>query len=256
MPKILIWDTEISPAIVAGYGNKWDFKYIKEIQPQQLMCYAYKYLGEDETHFVSMHDYKDQKALVQSLANILNEADITIAHNGINFDDRMANTFFITNGIDRPSPSKSVDTLRVARRKFRFPSNSLNDLGEYLGVGSKSEVTYGDIWSEFIEGDEEAAELMKTYNVQDVDLLEKVYLKMRPYIDNHPNMGVYLQTPGVCAHCGSKELQSRGVAPRVNGNVKQWWCNTLKGGCGTWNYERYVQESIPKEERSSMVSGR
>ena len=256
-PKILIWDTEISPAIVAGYGNKWDFKYVKELEPQKLMCYAYKYLGDDETHFVSMHEYETEKELIQSLATLLDEADITVAHNGINFDDKMANTFFITNGIDRPSPSKSIDTLRVARRKFRFPSNSLDDLGNYLGLGGKAGTTYGSIWESFISGDAEAAELMRQYNERDVELLEAIYNKFLPYIDNHPNMGVYMQRPGVCAHCGaSDKLQSRGIAPRVNGDVRQWWCNTKKDGCGSWTYERYVTDSLPKEARSSLVSAR
>ena len=204
--------------------------------------------------FVSMHDFETQQQLVQSLADLLDEADISIAHNGINFDDRMANTFFITNGVDRPSPRKSIDTLRVARRKFRFPSNSLDDLGEYLGLGGKAETTYGSIWEDFISGDAEAAELMRRYNERDVELLEDIYLKLRPYIDNHPNMGQYLQKPGICPTCAKENtLIKRGTADRVNGPVQQWHCKPARGGCGTWAYERYVQESIPKDERSSLV---
>lgn len=256
-PKVVLWDTEVSPAIVAGYGNKWDFRYVKELEPQKLMCYAYKYLGEESVKFVSMHDFETQAELIQSLADLLDEADITVAHNGINFDDKMANTFFITNGIDKPSPSKSIDTLRIARRKFRFPSNSLNDLGEYLGLGGKAETTYGSIWQSFIAGDPEAAELMETYNARDVELLEAIYKRFLPYIDNHPNMGLYLQKPNVCPCCGKEDtLQKRGVVQRVNGPVQQFWCNTGKGGCGSWPKERYVEKdnSIPKEERSNRVS--
>ena len=258
-PKVVVWDTEVSPAIVAGYGNKWDFRYVKEIEPQKLMCYAYKYLGEESVKFVSMHDFESQVELVKSLADLLNEVDISIAHNGINFDDKMANTFFITNGVDRPSPRKSIDTLRVARRQFRFPSNGLDDLGEYLGLGGKAETTYGSIWEDFISGDAEAGRLMQVYNERDVELLEQIYLKFLPYIDNHPNMGVYMQKPGVCAHCGRDDaLIRRGEAERVNGPVVQWYCKPKRGGCGTWSYERYVQKenSIPKEERSSLVSGK
>ena len=260
-PKTLIWDTEISPAIVAGYGNKWDFKYVKEVEPQKLMCYAYKYLGEEAVTFVSMHEFETQKELVQSLADLLDSADISVAHNGVGFDDRMANTFFITNGVDRPSPRKSVDTLRVARRQFRFPSNSLNDLGSYLGLGGKAETTYGHIWESYLAGDEEASELMRKYNERDVELLEQIYLKMLPYIDNHPNMGVYMQQPGVCPHCGEADyLQKRGDALRVNGKVKQWFCvkdeDRGKNGCGSWSYERYVEDSLPKKERSTLVSGK
>ena len=257
-PKVVVWDTEVSPAIVAGYGNKWDFRYVKEIEPQRLMCYAYKYLGEKSVKFVSMHDFDSQQQLVQSLADLLNGADISIAHNGVNFDDKMANTLFITNGVDRPSPRKSIDTLRIARRQFRFPSNSLDDLGKYLGLGGKAETTYGSIWEDFISGDPEAQELMRLYNERDVELLEKIYEKFLPYIDNHPNMGIYMQKPGVCCNCGKENtLIRRGTGERVNGPVIQWYCKPKRGGCGKWNYERYAQKEnvIPKSERSNLVSG-
>ena len=82
--------------------RKIDAALFKELEPQKLMCYAYKYLGEESVKFVSMHDFETQAELIQSLADLLDEADITVAHNGINFDDKMANTFFITNGIDIP----------------------------------------------------------------------------------------------------------------------------------------------------------
>ena len=233
-PRIILWDTEVSTAIVKGYGNKWDFRYVKEVQPQFLMSYSYKELDEKKVNFVHMHEFKSQKEFVQSLADLLNSADITIAHNGINFDDKMANTFFIRNGVDKPSPAKSVDTLRVARRAFKFPSNSLGDLGNYLGLGTKVSVGYSELEDRFIEGDKKAIKEMKAYNDQDVLLLEKIYKVFLPYINNHPNMGVYMREEGVCPHCGKKNLQSRGEAYRVTGSVWQWFCKD----CKSWSYDR------------------
>lgn len=233
-PKTIIWDTEVSTALVRGYGNKWDFRYVKEVRPQELMSYSWKELGSKTVHFVHMHKFKNQHDFVKSLADLLNSADITIAHNGINFDDKMANTFFIRNGIDRPSPSKSIDTLRVARRKFKFPSNSLGDLGEYLGLGGKESVAYSELEDKFLEGNKKAIKLMKKYNDRDVTLLEAIYKKLLPYIDNHPNMGVYMREEGVCAHCGSTNLNRRGEAYRVTGSVVQWFCKD----CKSWSYDR------------------
>lgn len=252
--KIILWDTEVSTATVKGYGNKWDFRYVKEVSPQQLMCYSWKERGSKTINFVSMHDFKTQKELVQSLADLLDSADITVAHNGINFDDKMANTFFVMNGVQVPSPRKSVDTLKVARRKFRFPSNSLADLCKYLKLPNKLSVGYSELEDKFIAGDKKAQKEMKAYNNQDIISLEAIYDKFLPYMDNHPNMGVYMQEPNVCAKCGGKELQRRGVGYRVNGEVIQWWCNTKKGGCGGWNYQRYMEDPLAKEQRSSMVN--
>ena len=232
-PKVLIWDTEVSTSIVRGYGNKWDYKVVEELQPQRLMSYSYKWLGGG-VHFKHMHQYEDEVEFVQSLADLLNEADIAVAHNGAGFDNRIANTIFLRNGIDKPSPYKTVDTLRVARRKFRFPSNSLGDLGEYLNLGSKVSVGYKDLETDFLKGDKKAIRQMKKYNNQDVLLLEKIYKKLLPYIDNHPNMGNYMREAGVCPHCGGKDLQSRGVSYRIAGEVKQWFCNS----CKSWSYDR------------------
>jgi len=233
-PRIILWDTEVSAAIVKGYGNKWDFRYVKELQPQFLMSYSWKELDEKKIHFVHMHQFKNQKEFVQSLSELLNSADITVAHNGINFDDKMANTFFIKNGVDRPSPSKSVDTLRVARRKFKFPSNSLGDLGQYLGLGEKVDVGYMKLEDAFIAGEAKAIKEMKKYNDQDVRLLEAIYRVFLPYTDNHPNMGVYMREEGVCPHCGGSSLQSRGESYRVTGSVKQYFCKD----CKSWSYDR------------------
>lgn len=138
------------------------------------------------------------------------------------------------NSITEVRSDKSVDTLRVARRKFRFPSNSLGDLGEYLNLGSKVSVGYKDLETDFLKGDKKAIRQMKKYNNQDALLLEKIYKKLLPYIDNHPNMGNYMREAGVCPHCGGKDLQSRGVSYRIAGEVKQWFCNS----CKSWSYDR------------------
>ena len=67
-PKILLYDTEVSREIVAGYGNKYEFRAVKTIRHQELMCFAYKWLGENKVHYLSRHDFKTHKELVQALA--------------------------------------------------------------------------------------------------------------------------------------------------------------------------------------------
>jgi DNA-directed RNA polymerase subunit RPC12/RpoP len=46
---------------------------------------------------------------------------------------------------------------------------------------------------------------MLNYNKHDVIGLEQLYLKLRPYIKNHPNLGVLLDED-VCPNCGSYDL--------------------------------------------------
>ena len=229
--KILLYDIEVSRDVVEGYGNKWEFKVVKTVRHQELMCFAYKWLGTSKIHYVSRHDFDDYSSFVAALRDILDEADITIAHNGNRFDNKMANRFFIKEGFGPVSPYKSIDTLQVARSTFKFQSNGLNDLGEYLGLGKKENIGYADLEDEFMNNPSKKVEsLMRKYNIQDVVLLEKLYMKLLPYIKNHPNIGDITQLDGVCPKCGSKELEKRGFNTRRSGKVQRYQCM----GCGGW----------------------
>lgn len=232
MAKILLYDLEVSRSLVEGYGNRWDFKVIKFIRPQQLMCYSWKELGEKNIHFVSRHDFKTYHEFVKSLRDLLDSADVTIAHNGGSFDDKMANRFFVTEGLTPPKPRKTIDTKREAQRWFRFESNKLDDLGQFLGVGRKEEIGYSDLEDDFMSDNpsRNTVKLMKKYNNQDVLLLEEIYYIIRPYMQNHPNMGDIEQINGVCPKCLSKDLKLEGTHARRNGRVQSYSC----GNCGGW----------------------
>ena len=58
-----------------------------------------------------------------------------------------------------------------------------------------------------MNGNKEALGNMLNYNERDVVGLEQVYLKLRPYIKNHPNLGV-LMDDNVCPTCGSKNIKA------------------------------------------------
>jgi hypothetical protein len=76
---------------------------------------------------------------------------------------------------------KSVDTLKIARYKHNFPSNRLDDIGEYLNLGRKIKVDF-KLWDRVIlEKSEEALDDMVTYCEQDVLLLEKIYNKLTKF---------------------------------------------------------------------------
>lgn len=247
-PKtLLFYDLEVSRAIAEGYGSKWEFKVVKFIRPQLLMCYAYKWLGDKKPTFVSMHDFKTYKQFVQSLSDLLSSAPIAVAHNAVRFDNKMSNTFFITEDITPPSPFKTIDTLQVARSAFKFPSNSLNDLADYLGLGKKEQVTYAELEDDFMtkRPSGRVLRLMKRYNNKDVELLEKVYLKIRPYIKNHPNMAVYTGDAFACPGCGTADkLQRRGTRTNGLGTYQEWYCKH----CDKYPSQRISDKTAIKPE--------
>ena len=57
-----------------------------------------------------------------------------------------------------------------------------------------------------MEGDKEALNYMLKYNKKDVTILEEIYLKLRPWIKNHPNMGNLAGDKEACASCGSSNI--------------------------------------------------
>lgn len=246
--KILLWDTEVSRSVVEGYGTKWEYKVVKVVRPQKLMCYAYKWLNDGKTKFVSMHDFDSYHAFVQSLADLLSEADITIAHNGDNFDNKMSNTFFIQEGIRPPSPRKSIDTVKVARSVFKFPSNSLRDLGESLGLGTKEKITYADLEDDFMSSNPSryTKRMMSKYTRTDVDLLERIYLTLRPYMKSHPNLSAYRNGAFCCTYCGSSSLRVNKHRTFNTGTYLYYLCNN----CGHYPRERLADKEY---DRAALV---
>lgn len=242
--KILLFDIENSPIVTWA----WDIHgepmhsttFVKE--DWYVMCWSAKWLGEKKVYSYALPDFKYDhrnpcdKKILEKLWDILDEADVVIAHNGFAFDRRKANARFIQHGMPPPSPYKMIDTLKVARSTFMFTSNKLGDLGHYLGVGSKVETGGFDLWKDCMNGCSKAWKKMVRYCKNDVVLLEKIYLKLRPYIKNHPNQNVYNQTIENCPKCGSDNIIKRGLSYNLTGPKQRYQCKD----CGGWATEGKV----------------
>jgi hypothetical protein len=150
-----------------------------------------------------------------------------VAHYGDSFDQKKARARFAAHGFDPPAPAVTVDTQKVAKKYFRFTSNKLGDLGEYLGLGSKAKHAGFDMWLGCMNGDPKAWREMIKYNKQDVVLLEKVYNKLKPWMDNHPNLSM-LQSYRGCPSCGSIVTRKKGVRATHRMLKQQWQCKECK----------------------------
>lgn len=230
--KLLFYDIEVCRDVVEGYGNKWDFKVVKWVRHQQLMCYSYKWKGDKKPTFVYRHQFSTMKEFLTSLRDLQTEADIVVAHNGKKFDDKMMNRFYIKNDVDLPSPFFSVDTCQVARSRYKFHSNSLNELSDYLELGHKENITYKDLEDDFMSDSPstKTISLMKKYNNMDVELLEKLYYKLLPGIANHPNMARLMNVHDACPQCGAGEdnIGREKYRPTKMGLFMQYKCRICK----------------------------
>lgn len=241
MSKILIYDIETSPNLGFIWG-KYEQDVIEYVSEWHMLCFAYRWLGENKTHVVALPDFglykKDPSndlELIKVLYSLFDEADVLIAHNGDRFDQKKSQARFIYHGMTPPSPYKQVDTLKVAKQHFSFNSNKLDDLGQHLGLGRK--VTTGGfaLWKGCMDGNMKAWEKMKKYNKQDVVLLEKVYKKMLPWITNHPSLALMDGRPSSCPRCGSSKIHRSGkkVYTKVS-SAQRYRCYD----CGGWLQDR------------------
>ena len=251
--KVLFYDLEVSPRQAWVY-DFYETNVIEEIRPQYLLAVSWKWLGDKEAHCLTIYDESgvdryDDTPLVTKLWNLLDEANIVCAFNGKRFDCKMANTFFMRHNMSPPSPYKQIDPLQTAKGKFRFGCNKLDFLGQFMKVGRKTEETYKDCWKKLLEGNDkerkQASKIMNIYCKNDSELLEKVYLKMLPWIDNHPNMALYAENECICPKCGNrsdfKVKSYRRTGVQVN--AIQYQCK---------HCHSYVTRKLEKEERDTL----
>ena len=154
----------------------------------------------------------------------------------------------IKHGISPYKTVKTVDTLKIARR-LGFPSNKLDSLASFLGIGRKVQHQGINLWKGCIQGEETALTDMLEYNIQDVDLLEKVYLKLRAYDTAPPNIGkLYNEEVSRCPVCGSTDLVTTGNLVHTPVSAyEEVVCNC----CGHRSRKRKIVNS--KEARSNVL---
>lgn len=242
--RTLLIDLETFPHLAAVWGMfKENIPLDRLIESGYTACWSAKWLGEDDIYFDSVHR-NDASQMVRNAHDLLDEADAVIHYNGRKFDIPTLNKEFLNYGLAPPSPYKQIDLLETARKQFRFASNKLDYVAQFLGVGQKTKHRGYDLWKGCMDGDEECWKEMEEYNCQDVVLLEKLYHRLLPWIARHPNVGLYnLEKDQLgCVNCGSHKLQRRGYAHTQVGIYPRYQCTD----CGTWNRGRLLEKQFDR----------
>jgi uncharacterized protein YprB with RNaseH-like and TPR domain len=234
----ILFDIETSALVSRTWGTV-DQSVIKVVKDWKILCFSYKKLGEKKTFVESLRN-QTEKSLIKKLHSVLDEADVVIAHNGNRFDIRKVNAKFVEYGLPPTPDYHKIDTLKVARKYFAFTSNRLDDLGKLLGVGEKVKHPGFEMWEGCERGEAKWFDLMEKYNRQDVNLLEKVYYKLYPWVRNHPNVNVIDNKENSCPNCGSENLQRRGYGFTRTGKYQRFQCKE----CGAWSRGRNTVTNV------------
>ena len=211
-PKALFYDIETLPNISAHFGS-WNenLPYKQRIQESCLLSHSWCWGDDSEIHGSVLTPTEainhDDERLVLELWSLLDNADIVIGHNISRYDNKKANAYFIKYGLPPVSPFKSIDTLSIAKRKFKFEFNSLAYLAKYLRVTDKIENDGMPLWIDCNLGKQEALNTMLRYNIGDVRTQREVYNILKSYDNNGVNMSLYDSTECLkCVSCGSHNV--------------------------------------------------
>lgn len=253
-PRIGLLDIETSPTL-AWVWRRWK-ENIAPVQVEEetiILSAAVKELGKDSVDFLAtwMGDGEiyDDSNLTRWLHDQLSKYDILIAHNGDKFDFPIINTRMIYHGLTPPAPYKTVDTLKTLKKRFKFPSNSLNAVCGYMGIGEKLPHDGFELWKGVMHGDVECMNTMEKYNIHDVVLLEELYLRTRAWENTHPSVAARTDAShAMCNACGSGAL-SPATDKKWTTAVSSFTLHQCQE-CGHWQRDRV--NTIPKEKRDNL----
>ena len=217
--KILSIDIETAPMV--GYlWSLWrEARSMDFIERDwYITSYAYKWLGKEEVYGKTLFQCKrhgaykagseDDRELIEDLWKLFSEADVVVAHNGDKFDIKKIKTRMLTHIMKPPAPFRTVDTLKVCKREFGFTSNRLDHIAKVLLGEGKLETGGVKLWIGCIKGDKDSWDRKLKYNMRDVDILERVYLRIRAWDRSHPNMAIMKSgAEPMCNVCTSTDLK-------------------------------------------------
>lgn len=239
-PRLLFLDIETAPILMASWSMRSPEASAVWVERDTfILMFSYKWAHEKTVKTCCLPDFPryarnryDDKALCGVLSRLLDKADIVCAHNGDAFDIKKVNSRLIVNGYAKPSPFKTIDTLKIARRAFKFDSSKLDNIGRYLAEGRKIPNTGAALWRGCVDGDLKSWRTMRSYGRQDTALLERVYHRLKSWAPTHPDMNLYDKTrlAHACPTCRSTRVQRRGVMIKIATRRARFHCQD----CGHW----------------------
>jgi len=258
--RVLFLDLEVSASIVAAFSM---FKHFSTpdhiIQFPYILTYAVNWLHDDPSEIDCQGlddfdtfegDHRDDYELVVRLWRYFDEADIVVIQNE-GFDRGWFTQRCALHGLPEPSPYRVVCTMKGMKKAMSLPSNSLGYSTKYFNLDHNKLKHEGiSLWIRCMDGETEAFDLMKTYNIGDIPTLRELYLKIRAFIPNHPNVALYFGDSDKmrCPVCGSEHLELLTTKAYTNLSVfDAYRC----GDCGT--VKRSGVSSTTSSERKNYL---
>jgi len=253
VPVIGIFDVETLPMIVYTWSTFRPFiSPDMVIEETCFLSWAGKYLNDPVVYSDILTPKevaeRDGFRITKTCWDFINNCDVLVGHNLERFDMKVVNTFFLKAGLPPLRPVQ-IDTLKVARKNFKFSFNRMGHINKFLDIRTKIENEGFPFWRKCSEGDEAALNRMKEYNEGDILALEELFYIIRPYItDGKFNYNLYSDlVETVCPICGSKEFSFNGYYYTPAGKWESLRCSECK------TLFRAKENLFSKEKKRSLV---
>lgn len=241
--NVLVFDVETLPLVVYTFQT-WNTNiYSRQvIKDWCILSYSAKWINDDKiiSDVLTPKEalVRDDRRLLKDFWKLLERADVVVTHNGKSFDIKKLNTRFWKHDLNKPSSYKVIDTLTTAKAVFGLTYNSMDFIAKFKEAQEKMETEFA-LWAACDVGDRQALADMVMYNEQDVIVQEQIYMSMRQWIPNHPDLGIYENLVGVCPTCLSKNHQVIGLFVASTRKYPEHRCSDC--GC-IWHESKEVKE--------------
>lgn len=244
-PRVLLFDIETLPdlkSVMKVIPNLGDYPGLTlKASINSVLCFGYKIWGEKETKCINAWDFKswnknvnDDYEIIKKIYDIMIEADCFVTHNGKRFDLKFIQTRLLYHKLPPLPKILHIDTCEESKRNLLMFNNRLGTLAKFMTTEDKLENGGWDLWTKVMDRDKKSMKLMSEYCKQDVNVLEKVFKKLLPFVKSMPNHNMYsLKEDDVCPNCGSTRLQKNGTRTLKTRQTQRLTCYD----CGTSMYK-------------------
>lgn len=227
--RVLVFDVETLPMVVYSWGV-WQQNIGAHliIKDWCILSWSAKWLHDDKImgDVLSPKEAveRNDKRILESFWSLLDSADVVIAHNGKRFDVKKVNTRLWKHRMKKPSSYKVIDTLTSVKSVFSLNHNTQDSIAEFLELDGKLDTNFA-LWAGCDNGDPNSLMYMLEYNEQDVRSLENIYLEMREWIPNHPDLRIYDGVIEGCPVCMENDSLGIGIFVAKSKRYIEHRCN-------------------------------
>jgi DNA polymerase III alpha subunit (gram-positive type) len=202
--KLLVFDIETTD-LRANFGHMllWAAKFVGSDT-----IYSSR-IDENDDYRLTTRSFIDDSRIARELRDLVNTADAVVYHYGDRFDMKFLNTRCLEWNMLPPGKVASIDTWKIARNHLAMTSNRLLTLAESFGGELGKTSLSKEQWKLATHGDTEVLDAMMEYCINDVLVTERIYLKLRPFMYNHPIMHAKGDNH-ICPACGSEKTSGNG----------------------------------------------